>query len=89
MLLYGRLRVAAALLFHWPAEQLDVTGDEHRVKVFERHPAFFAPIAELPDRTTVSHPGVRVPDVRGEELDELERRSFASGADERRHPGKA
>ena len=52
-------------------ELLDVGGDEHRLQLLQGKPVDVAPVEEPPGRPGVRLAGVAVPDVRGEELDEL------------------
>jgi hypothetical protein len=78
VLLYRRLRVALA-------ELLDVSGDHHRLDAAEIvNPSAIAPAEKVTDGAAVGATGVRVSDVRREELEEAARGVLAGAGDDRR-----
>src|SRR2546423_7675832 len=68
---------------------LDVGRDMHRLDVVKADPSTVTPAEERNERPHVSHPGVLVPDVSGEELNEATTRLLPGGGDDHRQELKA
>ena len=66
---------------------LDVGGDGHRLNLPKREPSGLAPTEELTNGLGVGRPGVLVPDVRREELQEAFCRVVPRLGDEDREHG--